>query len=208
MKWLMLVVASLDVALFDTAKCFILYNKTQGSFDVTTYIPDHLAIITDNEEPGTEIANTRVPSGAEIRYWVGFPGSFLPQKGDEPFLNFKSKECEFKVLYNMNGYPFLRCDTATEFHNYGVTDCYHYDYVGDAKAHYFGSIFDLLIVGDYRVALFYERHGRGRGVVIEYVTDDDSWMKRINEDDLLRYSAGEMQPQPKHWWSKLCSCTG
>jgi hypothetical protein len=206
MKWLTLIVASLGLALFDTAKCFILYNKTQDSFDVTTYIPDHLAIITDNEDPGTKIVNTKVPSGAEIRYWVCFQGSFLPKEGDEPFLIFKSKGCEFEVLFDMNRSPSLRCDTATEFHNYGLRDRYHYVYIGDAKSPYYGSIFDLLIVGDYRVALFYERHGRGRGVVIEYVTDDDSWMKRIDENDPLSYSAIEMQPQ--HWWSKLCSCTG
>jgi hypothetical protein len=209
MKLIVVVCVSIAASSAD-AGFFCVYNNTKDLFTVERYLPHPDVILSDCECSCSEI-KTEIPGDTNVLYHVSFPSCYSVH--EKPFLSFRNEEYEFRIIFPKGNIATLDSSTATELHNDVEKDSYDYEYIGGCDAQYIGRIMNWLVVGPFRVVHFLEKAGRGRSFVIEYVTDDDSWLRKIEEDD-WKCRTGEITYLPipaklrpkQHWWSKLfCS---
>jgi hypothetical protein len=215
MKKLLAVACVSAVVPYINAGYFGVYNNTKDSFAVERYLPNSDIIVSDCQYPSNDMKNTEILGGTKIEYDVIFTNWSDKYANEKPFLSFRNGEYEFKAVFTDGINAILDSSTASELHNNSRRDGYDHEYIGDFGSQYIGCIINWLIVGPYRVVYFYEKNGgRGRGWVIEYTVDDNSWMRKIEEDDyacriglktylpMSRSLAIAKQP----WWSRLCCC--
>jgi hypothetical protein len=211
--WTSVVVAS--ATLCANIYGFCVHNNTADTFDIAGYANDYRITMYYDDSNCQELGKATLFGNTKVSFRVRAI-SCEPKKTDErPFIYLKNEQAEFQEIFLDTKYAILNSSTAIELHNDVVKDSYDHEYIGDFGSQYIGRIINWMIVGPYRVVYFYEKHGRGKCCVIEYVTDDNSWLRKIEEDD-YKCRTGEISylPRParpprtkRHWWSKLCSCS-
>jgi hypothetical protein len=207
MKRLILAAAVLAVSV--DAKIFRVYNNTQNSFSIDKYVANFGITISDCSSLGDNIFT--LPERTRLDYDVRYPEGYPHQKEEGPVLSFQNDNGKFEIAFLGRYLTKLRSDDATELHN-DKKDVYDHEYITTEGGQGIGSIINWLVVGPYRVVYCGEKHGRGQSIlVIEYVTDDDAWMDKVEDDDWERRvglkTKLKLPPRPKqHWWSGLCDC--
>jgi hypothetical protein len=209
MKRLILVAAVLVVDA--DAEIFKIYNNTQDSFSTDKHAADFGIIISNCSSSGDGVFT--LPGHTRADYDVRYPEGCPHKREDGSVLSFHNDRGKFEIAFLGRYLTRLRSDDATELHN-NKGDSYTHEYIDTEGGQNIGSIINWLIVDRYRVVYCSEKQGRGRSIlVIEYSTDDDAWMDKVEDDDWERRvglkTKLKLPPRPKrHWWSGWCSyCT-